>query len=76
MDKRKSSRIHDMKYSYRIITINQSVIEYINDFSSFIWDVKLLANNEEKIKIESKIESKSFNRTKKWLQENHPELLI
>ena len=63
-----------MKDSYRYqITKNQSVIEYINDFSHFIWDIKLLRkNNKEKFKADSK----SFNRTKEWLQKNYPEWLI
>jgi hypothetical protein len=74
MDKRESSGIHDMKDSYRYqITKNKSVIEYINDISYFIWDIKLLRNNNKE---KFKTDSKSFNRTKDWLQKNHPELLI
>lgn len=74
MDKRESSRVNDMKDSYHYqITKNQSVIEYINDISYFIWDIKLLRNNNKE---KFKTDSKSFNRTKKWLQKNHPEWLI
>jgi hypothetical protein len=61
-----------MIYNYQI-TKNQSVIEYINDISYFIWDIKLLRNNNKE---KFKTDSKSFNRTKKWLQKNHPEWLI
>ena len=71
MDKRKPSRTNVVKYSYKL-TKSQSVIEYTNDISYFIWDIKLLKNNKPHFITEHK----SFHRTKKWLIEHYAEFFI
>lgn len=73
------------KYNYEIYKKNKFLIikEKINDSQSFnSWEVNEFIPNNFNFSSETKIISSkeeylnSYNRTKKWLKENHPELLI
>jgi hypothetical protein len=62
-----------MNYSYELSDI--SVIEKNDYFDSWvnIWFIYQLRKSEESI---SKLDRESFMRTKKWMFENYPELII
>lgn len=73
---RKSSGVNDMNYNYVIISRTQ-IAEFKNENESkfgYYWGINSLTNSNLFLKNNDSIES--FNRTKKWLFENHPELLI
>ena len=66
-----------MNYTYKLYIPNDgsnkpsSVFEYHKDITIFIWDIYSL-----KMNIKSKEDVNSFKRTKEWILENYPELLI
>jgi hypothetical protein len=65
-----------MNYNYVIISKIQ-VAEFKNENESkigYYWGINSLINSNIFLKDNESIES--FNRTKKWLIDNHPELLI
>ena len=65
-----------MNYNYVIISKIQ-VAEFKNENESkigYYWGINSLINSNIFLKDNESIES--FNRTKKWLQENYPELTI
>ena len=74
---RKPSGINVMNYTYKLYTPNDgskepsSVIEYNKQITIFIWDIYSL-----KMNIKTKQDVNSFKRTKKWLLEKYPELLL
>jgi hypothetical protein len=64
---------HINKYSYQIKQdqlLGTIIIEFLQDTKSRIWVLKTLS------KLKNLNDSTSFDRTKSWLKENHPELLI
>ena len=78
-----------MKYRYEIIDDNNEgddlkirrwmiksqkryVQEYYNGSNQFTWELESLKQGIDK----TDPFSKSFYRTKKWLEKNHPELII
>lgn len=71
-----------MKYNYRIIKTAKTKsgsyqqIQEIDSKGFFItWSIgELFDSIHSKSKVDVGYES--FNRTKKWMEENHPELLI
>ena len=71
-----------MNYTYEIMfskksTLSESVIEYNDEHYLYTWMTYELKKEEHKFKFSSsKSADESFIRTKKWLQENHPELLL
>jgi hypothetical protein len=84
---RKSSRVHDMNYKYKLklqnypsksypssLTPQDEVIEYRDHILIFMWNMKDL--NYQSITLINNETKKSFIRTKEWLKENHPEYLI
>ena len=82
MDKRKSFRVTNMNYIYRIITTTRTKsgpyqqIQEIDSNGFFItWSIGELFNSVHS-KSKTNVGYESFNRTKKWIEENHPELLI
>lgn len=87
MVKNKLSRINDMNYNYKLKLKNypsksypsslipqDEVLEYWDLILVQSWSIDVL----KYISIEAiyKETKKSFLRTQKWLQENHPEYLI
>ena len=68
-----------MNYTYKLYIPNNgdnklsSVIEY-GGYKEFSWD--LTEFSKESLKLKSDWHKKSFFRTKEWLKENHPELLL
>ena len=66
-----------MNYTYKLYILNDgsnkpySIIEYHKDITIFIWDIYSL-----KMNIKTKEDVNSFKRTKEWLIENHPELML
>ena len=84
---RKSSRVINMNYTYELKIMNypsksyplslipiDEVFEYRDNNFIEVWAIKVL-----KYKILGAINKQtkeSFNRTKEWLIENHPEFLI
>jgi hypothetical protein len=65
-----------MNYNYVIISRIQ-IAEFKNENESkfgYYWGINSLINSNLFLKDNESIES--FNRTKKWLQENHPELML
>ena len=67
-----------MNYSYRIKKSQYYdgliVAEYLNGAKTRVWDLKDFFSNS--IFIRDKLEKNNFKKAKKWLTENHPELLI
>ena len=77
MGNRKSSRVINMSYNYVIISKIQ-VAEFKNENQSkfgYYWGINSL-RKDSNIFLKDNETTESFNRTKKWLIENHPELLI
>ena len=68
-----------MNYTYELYIPNNgnnklsSVIEY-EGYKEFSWD--LTEFSKESLKLKSDWHKKSFFRTREWLKENHPELLL
>ena len=79
MVKRKSSRVHDMNYKYTIKDENIYEYELENESKrGYIWKIEYLKTEYHKnplIEQGQKLED-SFNRTRNWLKENRPEVLI
>jgi len=64
---------HINKYNYQIKQdklLGTIVIEFVQDTESRIWVLKTLS------KLKNLNDATSLERTKKWVLENHPELLI
>jgi hypothetical protein len=64
---------HINKYSYQIKedqSLGIIVVEFAHNIKSRIWVLKTLSN------LKNLNDSTSLERTKKWVLENHPELLI
>jgi hypothetical protein len=59
----------DLKRQRDDINVN----EILNGKIKYTWNIEELKINSQKF---TKIFSQSFKRTKKWVIENHPELLI
>jgi hypothetical protein len=87
MGPRKLSRDINMNHQYKIYKKRDifMILEFIENYGSksgTIWDIEKLKKSLQKFKqnelpYENKEERiESFHRTKKWLYENHPELLI
>ena len=70
------SRINDMKnYNYKIKNKNLQITEFDQwGYPECSWD--LIDFSKESSKFKSDWHKKSFFRTREWLKENHPELLI
>ena len=66
-----------MNYKYTIKDENIYEYELENESKrGYIWKIEYLKNEYDKNPlIEQKTED-SFNRTRNWLKENHPEVLI
>jgi len=66
-----------MNYSYTIqhsnIYNDKEILEFINDKYNHSWYLSAL---KASIIPFTTYDSKSFNRTKKWMLENYPELFI
>lgn len=63
-----------MNYNHVIISERQ-IAEFKNESKiGYYWGIDGLKNSNLFLKNNESIES--FNRTKKWLQENHPELML
>lgn len=81
MVKRKPSGVINMNYSYKIK--NNEITEYDNQKCRVIeiWHIDSLKARNFKnfggdLRPKLKYISDSYQRTKEWIQENHPELLI
>jgi hypothetical protein len=75
MGVRKSPRIVIMNYSYRIEI--GSVTEFEDDLYNGNWSFSYLIGNNNDFLMTNHMEVvNSFNRTKKWILENHVELLL
>lgn len=62
-----------MSYSYKIK--NSEIVEYDKwGYKEASWD--LIDFSKKSLKLQSTWTTKSFFRTKEWLIENHPELLL
>ena len=64
---------HINKYSYQIKedqSLGIIAVEFAHNIKSRIWVLKTLSN------LKNLNDSTSLERTKKWVLENHPELLI
>ena len=64
---------HINKYSYKIKqdqSLGIIVIEFVHNTKAQIWVLKTLS------KLKNLNDATSLERTKKWVLENHPELLI
>lgn len=65
-----------MNYSYILNNLsskNQEVKEFLNDTYVYSWTIYLLKHD---FLAWDSSEIDSFNRTKKWLIENYPELVL
>ena len=63
-----------MNYNHVIISERQ-IAEFKNESKfGYYWGIDGLKNSNLFLKNNESIES--FNRTKKWLQENYPELML
>ena len=63
-----------MNYNHVIISERQ-IAEFKNESKfGYYWGIDSLKNSNLFLKNNESIES--FNRTKKWLQENYPELML
>jgi hypothetical protein len=76
----KSSRVDVMNYTYEIDKESLGftvVIEIINDkFKNWTFSLEeLKLKNNQKHFLSSEY-NKSYNRTKEWVMENHPELML
>jgi hypothetical protein len=58
------------------LTPQNEVIEYLDHIFIEAWNMIILNNNSIESKSLTNETKKSFIRTKEWLIENHPELLI
>jgi len=79
-----------MNYTYKFVlqttsifnfTVNETIVEFYNNEEISSWDlVYFKHNNEDYITNDflnlHKNHFESFKRTKKWLLQNHPELLL
>lgn len=75
MGVRKSSRVVIMKYSYRIEI--SSVTEFEDDLYNGNWSFSSLRGHSNDFLMTNHMEVvNSFNRTKKWMLENHMEMLL
>ena len=81
-----SPRINLMSYKYSIYNFRRNMIVFRNipnSYDTFVveenihtrkeWSINRLKKNIDTI---SKNDMDSFIRTRKWIQENHPELLL
>jgi len=68
MDTNESSRTASVNYSYEIADSDTIVFEYENDEIVDGWSMSMLKQDYSAIE--------SFLRIKKWIMENHPELLL
>ena len=71
MDFAKSSGVITMNYSYEIK--DEEVIEFLNDRYNYGWSLNALKTS---IIPFADYDSKSFHRTKQWVNTNHPELIL
>jgi len=75
MGVRKSSRIVTMKHEYQIK--NDSVTEFENDLYNGNWSFFFLRKHSDDFLVTNRVEVvDSFMRTKKWVLENHMEMLL
>jgi hypothetical protein len=77
MDRRKSSRVINMKYNYVIISKTQ-VAEFKNENESkfgYYWGINSLTKDFN-IFLKDNEATESFKRTREWILEKYPELLI
>ena len=65
-----------MNYRYQIMTFSIKETEIECDKNYFFWDYKLLSNSDKFILRDAEHVISSFRRTKEWVIENHPELLL
>lgn len=68
MDTNESSRTASVNYSYEITDSDTIVFEYENDEIVDGWSMSMLRQDYSVIE--------SFLRIKKWIMENHSELLL
>ena len=83
MVKKRTSRVINMNdFDYSLIRSDTYVkeINRTRKTTNGVWNIKELTSLDEIYNVGDKPEmiefSKSFKRTKKWLQENYPELMI
>lgn len=63
-----------MKYEYKISDSKEKVFELLEDGGGYNFYINEFKNSY--IKEPDLLYQYAFNRTKKWLQENNPELLL
>jgi len=78
MGTRKSSGVINMNYSYEIydfLDSNATISEIINNkFKNWTFNLSELKNHHKRFVSNEHL--KCYERTRKWMKENHPELLI
>ena len=64
-----------MNYAYRLYPMDWEVIEeMVDDRLNWTFSFRQLKNNENNLMSDEHLQS--YNRTKEWLLEKHPELLL
>ena len=77
MGVKKSSRIITMKYSYRVVMTTNLQVQEMNSRGFFLnHSVNELIDGKTIGGEFSPVIRKSFLRTKKWVENNHPELML
>ena len=69
----KSSRDVNMNFTYEIK--NEYIVEHLNIKCSELWYIPYLLKDISQMSMNKRL-TQSFIRTKNWLIENHPEVLI
>ena len=65
-----------MNYHYEIMNFEIKEITIGSDNIYFTWSYKSLSGSDEFLLRDSKNVITSFKRTKEWILNNHPELLL
>lgn len=65
-----------MNYRYQVMTFDVKETEIECDKNYFFWNYKLLSDSDQFLSRDAEHVISSFRRTKQWIIDNHPELLL
>jgi hypothetical protein len=65
-----------MNYRYQVMTFDVKETEIECDKNYFFWNYKLLSDSDQFLSRDAEHVISSFRRTKQWIINNHPELLL